>query len=133
MSLGRVFSAWLVFAGLAASGQAATRNAEGPYGGPALDAGTDRVFVIVGQCGVPSTAKAVSVNLTITAPSAAGDLRLYPAGTLRPPVSTINYSVGKTRASNAISALGAAGDVAVRCDQASGTVQLVLDVNGYFP
>lgn len=72
------------------------------------------------------------MNLTITAPSAAGDLRLYPAGTLRPLVSTINYRIGKTRANNAVSALGAAGDVAVRCDQASGTVQVILDVNAYF-
>jgi hypothetical protein len=58
-----------------------TRNAMGPYGGPALMAGADRTFTLAGQCGIPVTARAVSVNVAVTAPSAAGNLRLYPAGT----------------------------------------------------
>jgi hypothetical protein len=61
-----------------------------------------------------------------------GDLRLYPAGTPRPGVSTINYQAGQTRANSLAISLGSAGDLAVRCDQASGTVHLILDVYGYF-
>ncbi|HKD10955.1 MAG TPA: right-handed parallel beta-helix repeat-containing protein, partial [Thermoanaerobaculia bacterium] len=109
-----------------------TRNPAGPLGGPALAGGSDRVFVLAGHCGIPLSAAAVSVNVTITQPTAAGDLRSYPGGSTRPLVSTINYQPGQTRANNAVVALGTAGDLAVRCDQGSGTVQLIIDATGYF-
>lgn len=109
-----------------------TRNPAGPWGGPALAAGVSRNFSISGRCGVPPTAKAVSVNLTVTQPSAAGNLRLYPGGSAVPLSSSINYSAGQTRANNAIAALGPGGILSIRSVQPSGTVQLILDVNGYF-
>ncbi len=109
-----------------------TRGAPGPYGGPGLVAGGDRVFTVAGRCGVPASARAIAINLTVAAPDAAGNLRLYPAGFTLPLVSSINYSAGQTRANNAIVALSAAGAVAVRCTQASGAAQLILDVSGYF-
>jgi len=41
--------------------------------------------------------------------------------------------VGQTRANNAVLTLGAAGDIVILCDMpGSGTVQVILDVNGYF-
>jgi parallel beta-helix repeat protein len=109
-----------------------TRNPAGPFGGPALAANTQRTFPLISQCGVPATARALSVNVTATQPAAAGDLRLFPGGSLAPLVSTINYRTGQTRANNAVAALGAAGDLTVQCDQAAGMVHLVIDVNGYF-
>jgi Beta-propeller repeat len=109
-----------------------TRGAPGPYGGPALAAGGDRVFTVAGQCGVPASARAIAVNLTVTAPGATGNLRLYPAGSALPLVSSINYSTGQTRGNNAIVPLSPAGGLAVRCTQASGTTHLILDVSGYF-
>ncbi|MGE5232816.1 MAG: hypothetical protein ACM3OB_01805, partial [Acidobacteriota bacterium] len=109
-----------------------TRNANGPYGGPALAAGTTRTFVAAGQCGVPVDAKQVSINITVTQPTAAGDLRVYPTGIATPLVSIINYSANQTRANNGVVALGASGDFVVQCDQSSGTVQVIVDVNGYF-
>jgi uncharacterized protein DUF4394 len=109
-----------------------TRNPDGPYGGPALVAGADRTFAIAGQCGVPPGAAAVSVNLAVTQPTTVGNLRLFPAGTALPVVSSINYSAGQTRSNNAIVRLNALGEMAVRCAQASGTAGFILDVNGYF-
>ena len=38
----------------------------------------------------------------------------------------------QARANNTIAVLNALGQVAVRCSQPSGTVHVVLDVNGYF-
>jgi len=108
-----------------------TRNPNGPLGGPALGANTTRAFTVVNQCGVPATARSVSVNATITAPSAAGSLSLYPAGIPLPNASTINYRPGQTRANNAILTLGSVGDFNVYCGQASGTVHFILDVSGY--
>lgn len=109
-----------------------TRGPPGALGGPPLSANTDRTFVLRGQCGVPLSARAVAVNLTVTGATAAGDLRAYPGGTLLPAISSINYSAGQTRANNAVLLLGAGGDIAVRCVQASGSVHFVLDVAGYF-
>jgi hypothetical protein len=81
---------------------------------------------------VPLTAAAVSINMTVTQPTNAGDLRIYPGGGVTPPTSVINYGPGQTRANNAIAPLGVSGELGTRCDQASGTVHLILDINGYF-
>ena len=107
-----------------------TRNPPSGYGGPALAAGQDRVFTLAGHCGLPA-GRAVSVNLTVTQPTAAGFLALYPGG-LAPLASNINYRPGQTRANNAVLPVGGSGEIVVRCGQASGTTQFVLDVNGYF-
>jgi len=109
-----------------------TRGAPGPLGGPALAAGATRNFVLAGTCGIPASAKVVSINVTVTEPTAAGDLRLFAGGAPLPLVSTINYRAMQTRANNAVVTLGASGDIAVLSDQASGTVQFILDVDGYF-
>jgi len=109
-----------------------TRDPNGPYGGPALAANSDRAFTLAGQCGIPLAAKALSINLTITQPTAAGNLRLYPGGTSPPVASAINYRAGQTRANNAVALLGTGGTLGVSCDQPSGTVQVIIDVNGYF-
>jgi len=110
-----------------------TRNPDGPYGGPALQAGAVRDFTLAGQCGVPATAKSVSVNATATEPSSAGHLTVYPAGGAIPPLaSTLNFSAGQTRANNAIMPLSASGAIAVQSAIPSGTVHFILDVTGWF-
>jgi hypothetical protein len=110
-----------------------TRNALGPLGGPALAGGSSRTFRVGGQCGVPAGAKAVSLNVAVTQPTAAGDLRLYPGSSAQPLVSNLNYAADETRANNAVVGLSASGDLSVACAQAtSTTTHLILDVNGYF-
>jgi hypothetical protein len=42
----------------------------------------------------------------------------------------MNWRPGQTRANNAIVPLGPSGDLGVHVDQASGTVHLIIDVNG---
>jgi hypothetical protein len=98
---------------------------------PPLSAGATRVFTLGGKCGIPPTARALSLNVTVTAPSAAGHLVLFPTGGAQPLASTINYTPGQTRANNAILQVDAQGRLSVVCGQASGTVDLILDVNGY--
>jgi metallopeptidase family M12-like protein len=109
-----------------------TRNPTGQYGGPAFSANTERTFPMGGRCGIPATAKAVSLNVTVTQSTAPGFLRLYPGGTALPLASAINYRAGQTRANNQYASLGSTGGMAVRCDQTSGNVQVIIDVNGYF-
>ncbi len=109
-----------------------TRNPTGPLGGPALAAGAQRSFPLTGTCGVPAGTRALSLNVTITSPTSAGDLKLFAAGTSVPVSTAISYRTGQTRANNAIAAPSTSGALAVYANQPSGTVQVILDVNGYF-
>jgi glucose/arabinose dehydrogenase len=109
-----------------------TRTPSGPWGGPRLAAGADRTFVVGGRCSVPSTARAVSVNVTVTEPTDFGYLTLFPSGGTVPFASTINFRPGQTRANSAAVTLGPAGDLVVRAGMASGGVHVILDVSGYF-
>jgi hypothetical protein len=111
-----------------------TRDPIDPSGGPALVAEATRDFPVAGPCGIPSTARAVVVNLAVVGPGAAGHLQLYPTGIVVPATSSINFVAGATRANNAIVPLGAGGQIAVYCHLASplGQTHFVLDVFGYF-
>jgi hypothetical protein len=104
-----------------------------PIPGPALQAQQTRVLALVGICGIPSSALAVSLNVTVTQSTAAGNVRLFPSGQGVPSASTINYGAGQTRANNGIVALDGRGQLAAFAGQTAGTtVDLILDVNGYF-
>lgn len=109
-----------------------TRNASGPYGGPALAPASERVFVVAGQCGIPATTRAVSVNLTVTQPAAAGTFRAFPGDGEPSAASALAFSAGRTRANNAILKLSSSGSgtVTVKNDS-TGTAHLLIDVNGY--
>ena len=109
-----------------------TRSPVGPYGGPALAANSDRVFILWGRCGIPSTADSVTLNVTVTGATAAGDIRIFPAGSSIGIASAINYGPGKTRANNGTYNLGSTGGLVFHSDQASGSVHVILDVAGYF-
>jgi hypothetical protein len=112
-----------------------TRNATGPYGGPALAAATPRSFDLAGRCGIPAAARAVSVNLTVMDATAQGNAAAWPGGASAPLASVLNFGAGQTRANNAILALSGdgLGTLTVRANlAASGSVQLLLDVTGYF-
>jgi len=99
--------------------------------GPLL-AGDTRSVPAAGSCDIPSGAAAVALNITVTQPTSPGNLRLFPAGASVPPVSTLNYSAGQTRANNAIVKLSDTGGFDVYCAQASGSTHFIVDVYGYF-
>src|SRR5262249_45498479 len=66
-----------------------TRNAPGPFGGPAL-LGQRDFNIPAGPCGVPATPKAYSLNATVVPHRPLGYLTLWPAGQPQPGVSTLN-------------------------------------------
>ena len=109
-----------------------TRGANGPFGGPALGAQGARTFTLRGACGIPSTAIAVVLNVTVTGSSAAGSFTLYPSDLPLPTASSVSYSAGQTRATFGIFGLDSAGRVNVFCNQPSGSAQVILDAAGYF-
>jgi glucose/arabinose dehydrogenase/PKD repeat protein len=110
-----------------------TRGPAGPQGGPSLSSGAVRTFELSGLCGVPASAQALAVNITVAAPSSFGDLRLWAQGSLQPNTSVISYRQGRARANNGLVALGNDGGLSVMASLAGGgTVHLILDVVGYF-
>jgi hypothetical protein len=112
-----------------------TRLPSGPLGGPALSSGATRSFDLNQSCSVPATAKALSLNVTVTRPTGQGYVTLGASGCPVPSTSTINFSAGQTRANNAITTLAADGSgnlLAFASVSGSGSVDLILDVNGYF-
>ncbi len=112
----------------------------GPYrrfdtrNGTIMAANSSRCWQIGGSGdGVPATATAVAVNLTVVNPSAQGYVTLYPHDTSDPTVpstSTLNHAAGQTLGNGAIVALG---DNAEVCAYTLEQTHLILDVNGYFP
>ena len=108
-----------------------TRNPEGPYGAPALGAGATRAFAVGGSCGVPVDATAVALNVTVAGPTSAGSLTLFPGLTPVPETSVVSFAAGRTRASNVTMPL-AGGVLSVLDRQETGSVDLILDVSGYF-
>jgi hypothetical protein len=106
-----------------------------PQGAPALISSAIRQLQMTGTCGIPATAVALSVNVTITSPTGAGYVRFAPGGGALPLVSTVNFSPGDTRANNAILPLPGDGSGKVAANafvSDGGSVHLIVDVNGYF-
>ena len=82
---------------------------------------------------VPSTAVAISGNLTVTQQTALGYVSLTPTATANPPSSTLNFPVGDNRANNVTIALGPGGTLSVVYKAAAGKhTHVLLDVTGYF-
>jgi len=107
-----------------------TRNAAGPLGGPSLTSDTGRAFPVQSSaCGIPSTAKAYSLNITAVPHASLGYLTTWPTGQTQPVVSTLNSSTGVVTANAAIVPAGTGGDVSIFV---SDTADVILDVNGYF-
>jgi hypothetical protein len=98
--------------------------------GTPLVAGVARTFQVTGICSIPTTAKAISFNLTVTAATANANVRLFPGGTAPPNASNINFTTGVTRANNGVGPLGTNGDISALLSPA-GTAHIIIDVNGY--
>ena len=108
-----------------------TRNPDGTFSGPVMLTRTTRGFPLAeGPCGLPDSAQAYSLNMTV-APQAPilGYLSTWPAGGTQPVVSTLNAYKGQIVANAAIvpAGSGAAVDVFV-----TDSTHVVIDTNGYF-
>ncbi len=93
--------------------------------------GTSQNFFVpqLGSCGIPDTAIAYSLNVTVVPASTLGYLTIWPTGQQQPNVSTMNSPDGRNKANAAIVPAGYQGAVSVF---ASNTTHVILDINGYF-
>ena len=107
-----------------------TRNPNGPFGGPAITGGTSRSFTIPSSsCGIPSTAAAYSINVTVVPRATLGYLTLWPTGQPQPLASTLNSPDGRVKANAAIVPAGTSGAISLFV---TDTTDVILDINGYF-
>ena len=84
-----------------------------------------------GNCTIPTDAVGVAMNVAIVNPSAASFLTVYPADAARPLAANLNWVAGQDPTPNAVVAdLSADGRIAFY--NLAGTVDLAVDVNGYF-
>ncbi len=97
----------------------------------ALASGVARSFPVTGICGIPAGAKAIAANVTVVSPTGAGYLSIYPNGTAAG-TTTVNFATGQTRSGNAMLALKNGAVDAKALVSGGGTVQVVIDVSGYF-
>ena len=109
-----------------------TRQPSGATGGPALPQTMPRVIVATGLCGVPANARALALNVTVFSPPGSGNVRLFPGDQDGTATSTIHFSMGMTRANNAVVPLAASGSGALSLLSSTANVHVILDVTGYF-
>ena len=107
-----------------------TRNGTGAAQG-AVAAGGVIKLKVAGVGSIPANAQAVVLNVTVTAPTAAGAIAAYPDGTSAPGTVSVNFAAGQTVATLAVATLGSGGTVDL-VNSSSGTVQVIADVTGYF-
>ena len=108
-----------------------TRSGVGAPKG-AIAAGHGIWLQVTGAGGVPdSGVSAVVLTVTVTQPSRAGYVTVYPHGDLLPGTSNLNFVAGQTVANLVIVPVGVAGQVDMD-NGSAGSVQLIADVSGYY-
>jgi hypothetical protein len=96
--------------------------------GSALAAGQVQTFAIQSMAGIPATAQAYSLNLTVVPTGTLGDIIAWPAGQAQPATSTLNTATNVT-ANAAIVGAGTSGSISV---VSTGPTNLLIDINGYW-
>lgn len=110
-----------------------SRNGIGTTKAPFGSSERRRVSV-AGVGGVPSTASAIYLNITVVSPTGEGFLSVWPAGGDVPNVSNLNWVSGDTVPNMAVVGLGDDGSIDVRVDlpwDASATAEVLVDVLGW--
>jgi hypothetical protein len=104
-----------------------TRNGQGGHGRPA--GGQILTLPIAGRDGIPTTARAIRVNLVLVTPGAPTFVTAYPCGRYPPTVSNLNLEpAGAFRANGATVPLDANGQL---CLFTLASTDLVLDIEGW--
>jgi hypothetical protein len=98
--------------------------------GGAVGAGRTLEVQVTGLAGVPSSADAVALNMTVVNAAAPGFATVYPCGQPRPEASNLNYAAGQTVPNLVLARPGANGRV---CVYTYATIDLLADVSGFFP
>jgi hypothetical protein len=100
------------------------------YGIGRRAAGSVTQLTVGGRGGVPASASAVALSVTVTGATAPGFITVFPCGGSIPTAATLNYAAGATVSNAAIVQTGPGGTV---CIYSMNELDLIVDVNGYHP
>ena len=84
---------------------------------------------ITGRANVPSWARSIVLNVTVTGAVGPGYLTVYPCGETRPTSSNLNYDVGITRAVAVTARIGTNGAV---CIYTQTPTHAIADLTGFY-
>ena len=103
-------------------------------GAPAVKvaAGGGVTLQVTGRGNIPAASQVAGVflNVTVTQPSKAGYLSVFPAGITPPAASNLNFTAGQTIPNMVFVPVNAAGQVRLR-NGSAGTIHLLADTAGY--
>ena len=102
-----------------------TRETTGP-----MWPGERQDLVVAGTHGVPTSARAVALNVTATGATSATHLRAWPTGLAMPATSVLNTDPTRTVATAVM--LGTGRDNKVSLYNAAGRVDVIADITGYY-
>jgi len=109
-----------------------------PGNGPALQNNQVTIVQALGACRIPPTARVVAMNLSFSGAGPAGQVLVYPGDLAQPPLpEQLWIRAGAfSRSLSSIMPLGANGTLAIlprlKAPKLNPTVQITLDVSGYF-
>ena len=96
-----------------------------------IDGGSLRSAHIVGVGGVPASATAVALNVTVAGPDATGFVTVFPEGAARPDTSNLNFVTNQTVANMVTTALGTGGNISL-FNASLGATEAIVDVAGWY-
>ncbi len=105
-----------------------TRTGLGGYDSPFGTA--TRQLKVAGNGGVPASAKAVVLNVTVTGPTAPSHLTVWPNGVAKPTASNLNYVAGQTVPNAVTVKVGTSGMIQLANN--SGSTHVIVDVVGWY-
>lgn len=85
---------------------------------------------VAGRAGVPVTAKAATLNITVAQSSAAGKVTVYACGATRPALATMVFKAGARVSNMTVTRIGTSGSI---CIHSSSAVKVHVDVIGAHP
>jgi hypothetical protein len=111
-----------------------TRNGTGGLSGPFTNHAARTFQVTGGSSGIPTGAKAVTGNLTVTGQTSNGYLYIGPVANNNPTSSTLNFPAGDDRANAVTVELSSSGTLSITFVAPSNgpTAHAIFDVTGYY-
>ena len=101
----------------------------GGFVGP-LGAGETHTFQVTGVAGIPANASAVVMNVTVDQTTGPSYLTVFPAGSIQPLASNLNWVAKVTIPNLVVVKIGAGGQVSLF--NQSAKVHVIADVAGYY-
>jgi hypothetical protein len=102
--------------------------------GTPVSAGETVTFQVTGShgnCVVPSTATSIATNVTIDNPTASSYLRIFPGDAAPGQSSNLNWHANIAPVANQVT-VGLSPDGAIKVYNHAGSVDVVVDISGYF-